>query len=50
MNHSDDSVKCALQQADLIQDEPFSIADIKGKARAIQRRRALATLPVPRPS
>jgi len=43
MNNSDDHITRALhQQADNIQEGPFTMADIKGKARSIQRRRNLA--------
>ena len=45
MNNSDDHITRALhQQADPIQEGPLTMADIRGKARSIQRRRTLATV------
>jgi len=45
MNNSDDHIHRALQQqANQIQEGPLTMADIKGKARSIQRRRTLATV------
>jgi len=45
MNNSDDHLTRALQQqANQIQEGPLTMADIKGKARSIQRRRTLATV------
>ena len=45
MNNSDDHITRALhQQADHIQEGPFTMADIQDKARSLQRRRALISV------
>lgn len=45
MNSDDQDITRALrQQADQIQGGPLTMADIKGKARSIQRRRTIATV------
>lgn len=45
MNNSDDHITRALRkQADQIQEGSLTMSDITGKARSIQRRRALATV------